>query len=103
MRPSSKDILRCLKAMAHPVRFQILDLLQTRPRCVCDLAKELGLAQPSVSNHLSLMEGAGLLKAKRMENRKEYSLRPRDQMARGLVSLVLREAFTKEQRPRDGG
>src|SRR5665811_1547512 len=37
----------------------ILRLLMDRPRCVCELQAALGIAQPTVSEHLSILEEAG--------------------------------------------
>ena len=54
-----KILLKSLKALADGNRLRILRLLLDRPRCVCELQAALGIAQPTVSKHLSIMEEAG--------------------------------------------
>jgi ArsR family transcriptional regulator len=48
-----------VKALADGNRLRILRLLMDRPRCVCELQAALGIAQPTVSKHLSILEEAG--------------------------------------------
>ncbi len=54
-----KILLKSLKALADGNRLRILRLLMDRPRCVCELQAALGIAQPTVSKHLSILEEAG--------------------------------------------
>jgi len=54
-----KILLKSLKALADGNRLRILRLLMDRPRCVCELQAALGIAQPTVSKHLSILEAAG--------------------------------------------
>ena len=54
-----KTLLKSLKALADGNRLRILRLLMDRPRCVCELQAALGIAQPTVSKHLSILEEAG--------------------------------------------
>lgn len=54
-----KILLKSLKALADGNRLRILRLLMDRPRCVCELQVALGIAQPTVSKHLSILEEAG--------------------------------------------
>jgi DNA-binding transcriptional ArsR family regulator len=52
-----------LKAMAHPARVAILQQLLKTNTCICgDLVDELGLAQPTISQHLKELKTAGLIK-----------------------------------------
>ena len=53
-----------LKVVADPARLRLLSLLASHPDgevCVCDLTEPLGLSQPTVSHHLKVMAGAGLV------------------------------------------
>ena len=54
-----KILLKSLKALADGNRLRILRLLMDRPRCVCELQAALGIAQPTVSKHLGILEEAG--------------------------------------------
>ena len=49
------------RAMAHPTRLLILDALQEREHCVCELTELIGADQSTVSKHLSVLKGAGLV------------------------------------------
>lgn len=51
------------KAFGHPARVAILQHLFKIKRCVCgDLVKEIGLAQPTISQHLKELKHLGLIK-----------------------------------------
>ena len=54
-----------LRALASPHRLRIIHLLGERPREVNELARELELAQATVSQHLAAMRGVGLVDATR--------------------------------------
>lgn len=56
-------IARYAKALAHPARVAILNLLVKRQACVCgDIVEELPLSQSTVSQHLKELKEAGLIK-----------------------------------------
>ena len=51
-----------LKALAHPARIAIIQHLIRINSCICgDLVEELGLAQPTISQHLKELKNAGLI------------------------------------------
>lgn len=51
-----------LKAVAHPARIAILEQIIKSNACICgDLVNELGLAQPTISQHLKELKNAGLI------------------------------------------
>lgn len=50
------------KALAHPARIAILQLLIRRQACICgDIVEELPLSQSTVSQHLKELKDAGLI------------------------------------------
>lgn len=49
------------KALGSEVRIAILEMVGETPRTISQLAAELGIAQPAVTNHVRLLERAGLL------------------------------------------
>ena len=56
-------LARYAKALAHPARIAILNLLAGRQTCVCgDIVDELPLSQSTVSQHLKELKEAGLIK-----------------------------------------
>lgn len=51
------------KAFAHPARVAILQHLFRTDSCICgDLVDEIGLAQPTISQHLKELKQLGLIK-----------------------------------------
>lgn len=62
----NKDQVRAAgfaKAIAHPARIAILEILANRNTCYCgDITKELPLAQSTVSQHLKALKSAGIIK-----------------------------------------
>ena len=54
-----------IKAMAHPTRVQILDILSEGEACVCHLTTILKRRQANVSQHLMLLREAGLVRDRR--------------------------------------
>jgi len=49
------------KALAHPTRLMILEALEQRETCVCDLTELVGADQSTVSKHLAVLKQAGLV------------------------------------------
>ncbi len=57
------DISRLAKAFSHPARVAILEYLFKSKTCICnDLIDEIGLAQPTISQHLKELKNCGLIK-----------------------------------------
>src|SRR2546427_10512694 len=50
-----------LRVIENPVRRRIIKRLSRGPSYALQLSKELGLGQPLVAKHLSIMESAGLV------------------------------------------
>ncbi|MCX7635410.1 MAG: metalloregulator ArsR/SmtB family transcription factor [Syntrophales bacterium] len=56
-----QDFIKVMKALSDPNRVKLLKILQTKPFCVCEIQALLGIAQPTVSKHLKILEEAGLV------------------------------------------
>ena len=62
-RLDNETLALICKALAHPTRVRILEHLKTVDRCVCGKIVEiLPLSQSTVSQHLKILKGAGLVK-----------------------------------------
>ncbi|CAN5850991.1 metalloregulator ArsR/SmtB family transcription factor [soil metagenome] len=56
-------IAKYCKALAHPARIAILQLLIKKQSCICgDIVDELPLSQSTVSQHLKELKESGLIK-----------------------------------------
>lgn len=49
------------KALAHPSRIRILELLGDKEVCVCELIENLGLEQSNVSQHLAVLRKQNII------------------------------------------
>jgi ArsR family transcriptional regulator len=59
---TDEELSRLAWAVAHPTRVRILRLLKARATCVCgEIVEALPLAQSTVSQHLKILKGAGLV------------------------------------------
>jgi predicted transcriptional regulator len=51
-----------MKALGHPARIAILQSIIKANACICgELVEELGLAQPTISQHLKELKNAGII------------------------------------------
>lgn len=62
------------RALADPTRRQILQDLRGGERSAGEIAAAFPISGPSVSRHLSILKGAGLIRERRDANRIRYSL-----------------------------
>lgn len=63
-----------LKAVAHPVRLHIIDVLEDGPRTVSELCQILGTPQPYMSLQLNQMKSKGILGSRRAGNQVYYAI-----------------------------
>jgi ArsR family transcriptional regulator len=78
MEPIYELQAETLRTLAHPRRLEILHALAEEPSSVGSLARRLGLSQPNVSQHLSLMRGGGVVVAERDGREVRYRLADED-------------------------
>ena len=72
--PDEMDVLR---ALAHPVRWGILQRLAAEPGiCACDFTEFFDVSQPTISVHLKVLREAGLVTSKRIGTTICYSIAP---------------------------
>ena len=66
-RRRAEEIAAAAKALADPVRVEILALLRAAERevCQCDLQPLFGISQPTLSHHLKKLAAAGLITVER--------------------------------------
>ncbi len=60
--PKEQSLAAFAKAISHPARIAILNVLAKRNECICgDIVELLPLAQSTVSQHLKELKNAGLI------------------------------------------
>lgn len=56
------ELAEIFKALAHPIRLKIVCGLSKKEECnVSIMVEKLGVAQPSVSQHLNILKNAGVI------------------------------------------
>ena len=63
-------------ALADPTRRTIFERVAQRPQAVVELAEELPVSRPAVSQHLRVLKDAGLVNDRPVGNRRIYELDP---------------------------
>jgi DNA-binding transcriptional ArsR family regulator len=76
---STADVL---DALGDPTRRAVLELLRDGPRAVVDIASELPVSRPAVSQHLRVLKGASLVTERKDGTRHLYRVDPE-----GLAAL----------------
>jgi ArsR family transcriptional regulator len=93
-----KTYLKVMKALADGNRVKIIKMLQVRELCVCELRAGLGLAQPSVSKHLRILEEAGLVESRKEGPWVNYRLpEAPDSIYAGQMQGILRQWLNDER------
>ncbi len=61
-----------LKAISHPTRLAVLEILRDGEQCVCHMEAMLGIRQSSISQQLMILREAGLVEVRRDGNNMYY-------------------------------
>lgn len=61
----AEHVAEVLKAVAHPVRLQIVELLERGEMCVSDIVEAVGGKQAITSQQLNMMKDKGVLGCRR--------------------------------------
>jgi len=67
-----------LKALAHPARLQIVELLKSGEKNVGSIIKSLSIQQSSLSRHLTVLREAGILKSRQQGTVIYYDIEDHD-------------------------
>ena len=77
MQEPDIEIADLAKALAHPARLRILQLLRDTPGCIGgDIVEAVNLAQSTVSEHLRILKSAGIITGEISGPRTCYALNP---------------------------
>jgi DNA-binding transcriptional ArsR family regulator len=75
VKPSERQAT-VLKALGEPRRIEILRVLRSGPRAVGEIAGEVDVSQQAASQHLAVLERAGLVEAHKEGTRRLYAIKP---------------------------
>ncbi len=62
------------KALGHPTRLAIVDMLADGERCVCEINEQIDSDMSTVSRHLSVLRSVGVLSSDKRGNQVFYHL-----------------------------
>ncbi len=89
-----------LRALAHPFRIRLLEVLSVDEECVCHLVALFDKPQPFISQHLAALKEAGLVKDRREGKWMHYRLNESDLFKR-LLFLSIADRVTEEEMAND--
>jgi len=71
-------VARVAKALADPIRVQLVDVLRKHAGkvCVCELVPLFDVSQPTISHHLKVLRDAGIVESERRGLWSYYYVRP---------------------------
>jgi len=91
-----------LGLLGDPTRRAIFELLARRPCSVGELARQLPVSRPAVSQHLRVLKDGGLVVSRAEGTRRVYQLNPDGVSAlRAYLDRVWDEALTAFQKTAD--
>jgi DNA-binding transcriptional ArsR family regulator len=83
-----------LEAFSDPTRQAVLNLLRERPSTVGELATQLPVSRPAVSQHLRVLKSAGLVDEERRGTRHYFRLNPKSlEELRAHIDSMWRDAL----------
>lgn len=92
-------IAKYCKALAHPARIAILEVLIKKNSCICgDIVDELPLSQSTVSQHLKELKEAGILKGETEGAKVCYCINGKEwEIAKNYMNLLFSNYETKNK------
>jgi ArsR family transcriptional regulator len=84
---SSDKVAEFLKALAHPTRIRILTYLADGEKCVKEIWQELGIPQPTVSQHINVLKNAGIITFRKDGVKTCYKIT--DERAKTIIKILM--------------
>lgn len=80
---------KVFKALCDPNRLMIIEMLQSRERCACEILEDLNIVQSTLSHHMKILCESGLVASRRNGKWMYYSLSKEDcEAARNLLNEI---------------
>jgi DNA-binding transcriptional ArsR family regulator len=70
-----KEKAQIFKALAHPIRLYIVEVLLSGERCVNDIKDLFEATQPNISQHLNILKYTGIVDFRQDKNLRCYFLK----------------------------
>lgn len=95
---------RVFKALAHPTRLAILEMMREGNICGCEVEPKLGLRQPNIAQHLTVLRDSQLVRPYRDGSRVMYGVAdPRVFRLLDIVKLIMRGVLEETTQSLAGG
>lgn len=65
---------KAFKALAHPTRITILEMMREADICSCEIEPKLGLRQPNIAQHLAVLRDSQMVRSYRDGSRVMYGV-----------------------------
>ena len=75
------DATRQIAALSDGTRREIIQILSMGPRSVADIARQVPVSRPAVSQHLRVLKDSGLVRVRSQGTRNVYYLDPKGMAA----------------------
>jgi DNA-binding transcriptional ArsR family regulator len=76
VKKSERQAALALRALGEPRRVEILRVLRAGPRAVGEIADEVEVTQQAASQHLAVLDKAGLVEARKIGTRRLFAIKP---------------------------
>lgn len=86
------------KALGHPTRLQIMEILRDGEKCVCEIVPALQLEQSNVSRHLAILKKEGILTSEKRGLKVVYSCKNGDTFKLLDLSKEIFSLYWQEKR-----
>ncbi|WP_248927234.1 ArsR/SmtB family transcription factor [Paenibacillus hamazuiensis] len=86
---SASQLLEVAKALSSELRLRILEAVSERPMSVTELSKHLGVAQPTVTLNIQMLEAAGLIESEQKLGKGKICSRSSDYLLLELPSVPI--------------
>ena len=89
----SQLISNVFKALAHPIRIQIVKFLRNGEMCVCDILPNIDSEQSNTSQHLTVLKNQGIVESKKDGAKVIYSIKNNEvyEMIDIAEAIILRQ------------
>jgi len=74
MKNKYENNAKVFQALSDPNRLMIIEMLQSRERCACELLEDLNIVQSTLSHHMKILCDSGLVDSRRHGKWMYYSL-----------------------------
>jgi len=80
---------KILKALSHPIRLHMVNVLLDDECCVTDVVNALGISQSTSSQHLSILKNSGIVYPKKYGTKTCYIVT--NDLVKEIISILIKQ------------